>query len=323
MKDSRKLFKKLLIVLSFFFFVPIVVHAEKEMYKAGVVFYNQGNYKQALQYLSEFVKKEPDDIQALYYFANTLVKTHNVDYAKKYYERVIAISPMSEYARYSSIALHDITTNKASIDLPIDSMYVNDRQLFNSENSYIKDIMQSGKIVHWDKDKMPLKVYVHSSKYKEYNKYVWDAFDDWSKLSRGVVFFDKVDSEDSANIVIKWGDQFEDDVDDDLYGCSVPQIEENNLVKFTIYLLNKDYEGNIIMPNDLYTNALHQIGHSLGINAHSKDPNDIMYVDGNFGEISRRDVSTLNLLYQLEPQVSNFLEYYNSDENNSDEKTSN
>lgn len=301
------MFKKLLVVLCVFLLAHLSVHAEKEMCKAGVVFYTQGKYKQALEYLSEFVKNQPDDVRALYYFANTLVKTHNVDYAKKYYERVVRLSPMSEYADFSRMALRDIADNKASIDLPVDSMYVNDKQLFNSENSYIQEIMDSREIIHWDKDKMPLKVYVTPSKYKEYDKFVWDAFDDWSKFSRGVVFFEKVEDESSADIIVKWGETFEDDLDDDLYGCAIPEIEGNNLLKYTIYLLSKDYEGKIILPNSLYTNALHQIGHSLGINVHSKNPSDLMYTYGNYGELTRRDISTLNLLYQLNPNISNFL----------------
>ena len=292
------------------------------MCKAGVVFYTQGNYKQALIYLSNAVKNEPDDIKSLYYFANTLVKTYNIDYAKKYYERVVELSSNSDYARLSQIALNDIANNKASIDKPVDSMYVDDGQLFNSENSYINDVLQKGKILHWDKEKMPLKVYLSPPKYKEYNKFVWDAFDDWSKSSRGVVFFDRVENEEEANIIVKWADQFEDDLDDDLYGCSVPMIDGNNLLNYTIYLLNKDYNGEIILPNALYTNALHQIGHCLGINGHSKDPGDLMSIYGNHGELTRRDISTLILLYQQEPNISNFIENTNSVEEYQEERTS-
>ncbi|MGD9580540.1 MAG: hypothetical protein AB7V50_04150, partial [Vampirovibrionia bacterium] len=214
----------------------------------------------------------------------------------------------SDYASYSQVALNDLAMKDASIEQPVDSLYVNDSQLFNSNNSYIADIIQTGKIIHWDIDKMPLKVYISPSKYPEYNKFVWDAFNDWASLSRGIVFFVKTDLEEEANIIVKWGDRFEDDRDDDLFGYSVPLIEGSNLLNYTIYLLNKDYNGEILLPNYIYTNALHQIGHSLGINAHSSNAEDLMHVNGNYGELSRRDIATLNILYQMKPDFSNFID---------------
>ena len=49
--------------------------------------------------------------------------------------------------------------------------------------------------------------------------------------------------------------------------------------------------------------ALHEIGHALGINGHSSDSKDIMFmsVDKNQTTLSRRDVETLKALYKLKP----------------------
>ncbi|MGD9580595.1 MAG: tetratricopeptide repeat protein [Vampirovibrionia bacterium] len=131
----NKLVKKVLLLCLIVAFLPVYAFAENELYKAGVVSYNQGKYEQALKFLSDAVKEAPQDVRALYYFANTLVKTHNFDYAKKYYERVIQLSPMSDYASYSQVALNDLAMKDASIEQPVDSLYVNDSQLFNSNNS--------------------------------------------------------------------------------------------------------------------------------------------------------------------------------------------
>ena len=134
------MFRKILLALVLFLFISISAYAESEMCKAGVVFYTQGNYKQALIYLSNAVKNEPDDIKSLYYFANTLVKTYNIDYAKKYYERVVELSSNSDYARLSQIALNDIANNKIKIwfdktypDEYLNKVFVNKKYVIRKE----------------------------------------------------------------------------------------------------------------------------------------------------------------------------------------------
>jgi predicted Zn-dependent protease len=48
----------------------------------------------------------------------------------------------------------------------------------------------------------------------------------------------------------------------------------------------------------------HEIGHSLGIFAHSPDPQDIMYSDPIISTISARDRSTAELAYHTPPTLS-------------------
>jgi hypothetical protein len=48
----------------------------------------------------------------------------------------------------------------------------------------------------------------------------------------------------------------------------------------------------------------HELGHSLGIFAHSPDPGDIMYADPIVSALSPRDRSTAELAYHTEPTLS-------------------
>ena len=292
------------------FLIPLQLLAENNLYKAGVVFYNQGKYEEALQYLSKAIKKEPDNVEAIYYFANTLVKTYNVGYAEKYYNKVIDMSPDSEIAFYSRQALNDIARYKSNVSFPYNSLVLKGNQLYTSDNSYIHLVKEKGDIIHWQKSKMPIKVYVSPYKHSENEEYAWDAFKEWQLMSDSLILFERVESKESADIIVDWQNTFQYDLQYDLYGFVIPEIEQNEIRKYYIYLLTSDENAKDILPKKLYMHALHLIGHSLGITAHSDVVDDIMYETGNDGNISRRDISTLNLIYELPADISNFSDYY-------------
>jgi tetratricopeptide (TPR) repeat protein len=297
----------LLIALFICIYSPIAL-AEKNTLAAGIVFYNQGKYEQALSYLSQAVKDDPNDAQAMYYFANVLVKTYNLGYAEKYYQRVIKLQPYSEIANLSRQALSDISDYKANIKPPKESLLVKNKQLYSSVNSYIQQITDGGVIIHWQKTKMPLYVYISPSKFKEYDSFAWKAFKDWESSSDGLISFEKVEKEEDANLVLNWQKKFSDTIEYDLNGYTLPKIDGNELSKYYIYIVEEDYEGQYLLPKAIYTYVLHQIGHALGISAHSENDKDVMFINGNNGKLTRRDISTLHVLYEMRPDISNFTE---------------
>jgi len=288
-----------------FMFVSTVL-ADNNLYEAGVVFYRQGKYDQALKYLSDAIKKNPENAKAIYYFANSLVKTYNIGYAEKYYQKVIDLDPNSDVALYAMEALNDLNRYKNEIKFPHDSLVLKDKQLYSSATSYIQQVIDYGTIIHWRKDTMPRNVYIAPSRYKEYEKFVWDAFKDWESSSAGLVSFEKVDKEEDSHIVVNWDKKYIDEIDYDLSGYVFPKYDGKELSQYYIHLVEHDQEGNVLLPKDLMAYALHLIGHSLGINAHSKNKKDAMFESGNDGKLTRRDVSTLHVLYELEPDISNF-----------------
>lgn len=326
---KQNFFKVLIIVTVFSFSLPFGFEysslAEDNLAKSGIVFYNQGEYKTALQILSKAVKENPSNVEAVYYFANTLVKTRNFDYACEYYNKVIDLSPNSQYADYSREVLSYITNYKAKNSKPLASSQVKSTDLYSSVNSYIQKIINRGEIIRWHSDKMPLNVYVQTPFYKEHLQYVWDAFKEWEFLSNGLVSFNKVSSEDEAQIVVKWERIFADSPNYDYYGYALPQINADDLIKYEIFLAELDHNKKIILPTKLFTVALHQIGHSLGINAHSDNKDDIMYFEPTAKNLTRRDVSTLNVLYGLKAKISDFSRpaSYNNKEDQNEETSEN
>lgn len=300
--------KKFLFLILVLFIFAGATHARDNYCNAGIVFYNQKNYKQAQKYFYKAIKANPENVQAIYYFANTLVKLKNPDNARKYYKRVVEIDPHTEEAYYAQQAIYDIDQYKADLNFPFRTADVIDWELYNSENSYINNLNKSETVIRWQKDIMPLYVYINPSDYKEFNKISWRAFKQWQSSSSGFVTFEEVDKEEKANIIVKWNKYPAENEYKDLFGYALPEYEENELKHYVIYLNERNNEGELFLPKEMLMHTLHQIGHALGINSHSDNEKDIMYVDGNEGKLTRRDISTLFLLYNIEADVSNFTE---------------
>jgi hypothetical protein len=282
--------------------------AKDTMAEAGMVAYRQGKYKQAVKFLSSSLKTNPDNLDALYYFANSLVMTHKLDHARKYYNKVIEIDPTSIMADYSKVALNHIGSYKGSIRIPYDSLLLKGTDLYTSENSYILNVTRSGPVTHWDQSTMPLKVYIETPYFEEHKNYMWEAFNKWEDLSQQLVAFEETHMSDDAHILVKWVKRVPEEKEMDFYGVVTPQTSEKELEKFIIYMAEADEKGNLILPSLAKAAMLHHIGHALGISAHSDNVNDIMSPENTQGDITRRDLATLNLLYDFKPVFSNFQE---------------
>jgi tetratricopeptide (TPR) repeat protein len=315
--------KILLMILVAIILNPVSSLAEENMYKAGVVFYNQGKYQQALTYLSSAVRDNPSDVNALYYFANSLVKVHNVEYAQMYYKKVVEISPDSKVAALSKKALEDITSFKSKLTNPFNSMVVNEGILYNSENSYIDDLSLSGNTIHWSKEKMPLNVYVEPSDFREQKAPIIKAFLEWEGATKRLISFKFVTNPDKAQITVAWEKSMNNIPGDDFGGFLEPDIDQKDLRGYKMYFPNYDKNNRLMLPSRMRLMALHQIGHALGITSHSKNTSTIMCSAPTVQKISKRDVSTLYLLYNLEPDISDFSRVVVVDKKKTDDKLDN
>ena len=69
-------------------------------------------------------------------------------------------------------------------------------------DSYFRKVCQNGKIVRWNKNSLPLKVYIQDSKDVPtyYREVVMSAYQAWQRASEGLVRFEFVESPSEANM---------------------------------------------------------------------------------------------------------------------------
>lgn len=158
-------------------------------------------------------------------------------------------------------------------------------------------------VTHWALDKMPLKVYIATNaREPRYLEAVKNAFETWQVRSDDLVSFLFVAGGGQADINV----EFTDDpakLASPIEGA-VTNFRDGNAGRIsatTLILTRRD--GKPISLSQMQSIALHEIGHALGINGHSSNSEDIMFmsVDKNQTTLSKRDVETLKALYKLKP----------------------
>ena len=188
-------------------------------------------------------------------------------------------------------------------------------------NNYIYNASTGTDIIRWDIKSFPLKVYIKNDSDipSYYVSNIRSALKQWANRTT-FVKFTEVNNESDANIVIKFRD-----IDSSVCTGNIckyvvaytePSISNNILLKkmyLTFYKTNPKRKA--FLPREIYSTALHEVGHTLGIMGHSDNPADIMYAaqesnsrdNSIFGNqiLSQRDLNTLVLLYRTKPTVSN------------------
>jgi tetratricopeptide (TPR) repeat protein len=163
-------------------------------------------------------------------------------------------------------------------------------------------------VSHWDKTRMPLKVYVNSPIGKQnyrpaFSQALERAFDKWQSTSGGRVSFVRVASPKEANIEVNWSDSIHDVASLAEHGETRTQLTSEGVQHATINLLTIEdpNDQDKLTDNLMFGVCLHEVGHALGLRGHSNDPNDIMFycvptADKEF-DLSNRDIATMARLY--------------------------
>lgn len=74
----------------------------------GIAMDRAGRHQDAIQTLSKLVKQIPYSAAAHFHLANAYYSAGNTDSAEEHYRRALALSPMTQYARFSKIRLREI-----------------------------------------------------------------------------------------------------------------------------------------------------------------------------------------------------------------------
>jgi hypothetical protein len=144
-----------------------------------------------------------------------------------------------------------------------------------------------------------IKVYVASNTGKEY--ILKRALSIWDKELYSIVNFTYVNKEEDADMILKLVSSLDEDKAGVTKTSYVIINGKKYLHKANVEVALKTPVGGNFTDINLLSIALHEIGHSLGLNYHSGNLNDIMYYSTESyknSSLSRRDVNTIRELYK-------------------------
>ena len=172
-------------------------------------------------------------------------------------------------------------------------------------DSYFRNVCKNGKLIRWNKDSMPLNVYIEDSTSvpEYYREVVMSAYQAWQRASEGLVRFNFVESPSEADMKC----YFKSTDNKNSIGVHAFSINGDTIKDSTIIFNKVDNKGYSHDSKQLFSSALQEIGHSLGLTGKSPSIYDVMYPIGTkFNtEITPRDLKTLALLYSVIPDVTN------------------
>ena len=213
---------------------------------------------------------------------------------------VMALANIETSQNYNEFNLQKISTITLGYDKSMGEKTIKAAVI----DSYFRKVAQAGQIIRWNKSSMPLKVYIDEpSGLPEYYKdIVINAYQSWQRASEGLVRFQIVNKASEADLKCYFSDDSRDTI-----GAHKFTINNNHIVDSTIVFTKSDLKGQSHDSKQLYSSALQEIGHSLGLTGNSPSIYDVMYPIGTkFNtEITPRDLKTLALLYSVVPNITN------------------
>lgn len=194
-----------------------------------------------------------------------------------------------------------------------DKQVAANRSIINEQfpGNYIDRTLKSGELVRWNPATFPLSVYVEDDPELPdyYAKTVKKAFAQWQKVSENFITFTFTDIKDYADIKCFFPKDYKSENDGQRMIAGLTSFKYKNKmlesaqINFATYDMNDKFRS----ENALYSTALHEIGHALGISGHSINKEDVMYpvTKHEKAEISESDINTLKLIYSIVPDVTN------------------
>ena len=171
-------------------------------------------------------------------------------------------------------------------------------------DSYFRNVCKNGKLIRWNKNSLPLKVYIEDSKSvpEYYREVVLSAYQAWQRASEGLVRFEYVETPQEADMKC----YFRVTENKDSIGTHAFSVNGNTITDSVIVFSKTDKKGYNHDSKQLFSSALQEVGHSLGLTGKSPSIYDVMYPIGTkFNtEITPRDLKTLALLYSVVPDIT-------------------
>ncbi|MEW5820648.1 MAG: tetratricopeptide repeat protein [Cyanobacteriota bacterium] len=324
MKDFKI---RLLLALLILFSIQTQVFALSGDFEKGKSAYYQKDYLLAMQYFRRALSTNPSNATYRYFLAQALVQTYDLDKAQKEYQRIIQTAPYSKEAKYAKIALVQIRDYVNNSLHPKWRPLNSNMEIGVSETSsradvgdnYIDKVTEKGNVIRWQKAGFPLKVYFDARPKKvrqflpEFVPAVKRGIDKWVKDTKGTISITYVDSPETADVKITWREILDSKLAGSdagtayTAGVTTPEYSGKELFAMSIILTTTDPNGKPHNPEDIEKVTTHEFGHAIGIMGHSESSGDIMFPNSQSdGQLTDRDINTITLLYELEPDISNF-----------------
>ena len=280
---------------------------------------------------SLYFKNNADSIYA--HIADNYYKKNQIQKAQEYYEKSFALGNKNAKQREAYVnsiitspltvesqqKLANIAEDKIQDEASLRAKYF----LYDLKQeihrkyklNYIKQAPFNQKILRWGK--LPITYTYRNTQGvpAQFIQEIDNAFTEWEKASAHKVLFSKINNND-ANILIDFQSNKAEDLE---YGkkyvvaYTVPNVMGAKLKNMQIKFYLQDPSGEYFTQNQIYNTALHEIFHALGFMGHSYDKKNIMYlskdnntlINDSREEITEADVSTLELLYKIKPDITN------------------
>ena len=287
--------------------VVLYANLPSVFYKLGKNFYENKNYISAQKYLNAALAIKPDNPDYRYYYVQTLINMP-ASYDNQRLIFYFASSENDDSAKM--IANEKLSEWKSKI-----------RAKYG--DTYIEQAPMDSRILRWDKNSFPLKVYVDQNGIEipdYYKSAVMSAFSQWDK-SVDFIGFENSANAQNAQILIQFKplpkDVCSGNVCKYVVGYTSPTIKGDTLKKMTIIIYDKNPSGKYFSDKEVYNTVLHELGHALGIMGHSYSTDDLMYQNAKeqssvwakfrseFQYVTGHDVNTIKLLYALDPDITN------------------
>lgn len=182
--------------------------------------------------------------------------------------------------------------------------------------NYIDKIDFSKKLVLWNVTTFPLNICIKNENNLPEGivNSIKIAFGNWERLSEGLVKFQYTQDENLANIIVNVPENASENCSEVNGNDYKFNIKNGILLNAELIVPQNDCNGNPVDVANLYAPLQHQVGHILGISAHSNRASDVMYPTPSYENINITyvDVNTLKLLYNFVPNITN--KYYTKKE---------
>ena len=155
----------------------------------------------------------------------------------------------------------------------------------------------------WDVSRFPLSISVEASPEAELSvQQVLEWLEPWSRLSDGLVSFERHSHESEADIVIRWTTDTVSGRPYEVGHCRNHINEEGSIERSDITLVIAPAIDETLLAVDqqkrLQATLLHEVGHALGLD-HTTAPADVMHHHGwKNTALTTNDIGQLRRLYQ-------------------------